>query len=457
MSPDEYGIFALLIIIETIAGVFSRETVGPALFRSYYDYEDDKNRAMVVSTAFYLILLISGVVSSLGYIFASYISKLVIGDTTYGNLVRIIFINNLLGSVGVITFAVFRAKKWSKRYVVVSLLAFIVQLVSILYLVVVKKTGLWGIVIGRLVGTVVSASLTLPQIWKDLKLIISGLEIKKMLRYGLPFVPHGLLSMIINSADRIFLQRIASLTAAGLYSLGYKFGQIVSVVLIGPYNIIATVMVFSAEKDKDAKEFYSKLATYLLFSTLFFSLGISVLARDVIKIAAAASYHEAYKVVPLICLAFVLFGVRGPLGVGIALKRKTEYFPIADGASVVVNIPLMFALIPRYGSVGAAIALVAAYLMNCVVRYFAGRKFYPVDYEWGRMLKMTLCAFALYGISLMISFENIWLSISMKTLLAASFPLLLLVVRFYEDVEKYKIRELWARIHRRVFAGLRKL
>ena len=45
LPADEYGILNLLLIAGSLAAVVPTATVGPALFRSYYDYESQEERA----------------------------------------------------------------------------------------------------------------------------------------------------------------------------------------------------------------------------------------------------------------------------------------------------------------------------------------------------------------------------------------------------------------------------
>lgn len=455
LSPEEYGVLAMLSIVATMAVVLPQSTLGPSLFRSYYDYDSAEGRALVVSTALYLVLLMSGAITIVGCLLSAPLSSIILRDPLYGGLLRVTFVSSFFGSVGVIIFAVFRARKWSKRYTVVSTLSFLVQLVCTIYLVVVLRTGVWGVLMGGLVGSVVTALIMLPLIRNDVRLAISPLEVKKLLGYGFPFVPEGLLAFAISSADRFFLEHYGSLTQVGLYSMGFKFGQIVQFLLFAPLSVVEPAMIFSVEKEADARQFYARLLTYALFVGLWLSLGISNLARDVIRIMATPPFWDAYRVVPLICLYFVLRGVRGLGSVGLALLRKTKYFPIAEAIGASTGVILMFVLVPRYGMRGAGIGMVASYLTVFAFRTLVARRFFVVEYEWVRIGKMIACAIIIYFIASAIVLETVWISIVIKGLLSLSFPLTLYATGFYQEVEKGKLREIAGVLRQRVAVGER--
>jgi peptidoglycan biosynthesis protein MviN/MurJ (putative lipid II flippase) len=61
---------------------------------------------------------------------------------------------------------------------------------------------------------------------------------------------------------------------------------------------------------------------------------------------------------------------------------------VAGGASVLLNL----ALIPRYGIFGAAWANAAAYAVQATLAFRFAQRFYPIDYEWGRLARVTASA-----------------------------------------------------------------
>ena len=97
--------------------------------------------------------------------------------------------------------------------------------------------------------------------------------------------------------------------------------------IIQAFSPILPAIVFSAERDPHAKEFCARLLTYFLVATTFMGLGVSVLADDVLRLMADPDYWDAAIVVPWICLAFMLYGIRGLVSVRLALKRQNGMVP----------------------------------------------------------------------------------------------------------------------------------
>ena len=442
LTPSDYGLLALLGVVGSILSSTIRMGLGSALFRSYYDYDDEEKRRMVVSTTFFCILLISVVSAGILLPFSKQLAAIILKGDKYAKFIFLVVLNTCIGSLNGISFAVFRAKKESKKYAAISVLSFILGATLNIYFVVVLKQGVWGIIVAGFISGVISTIVLYSFIWRELKFIFNLEETNKLLSFGIPLVPTDLAAWVLTMADRFFLDHYSTRAEVGLYSLGYKFGSLIHILIVNPFSLISPVMIYSEEKSKDAPEFYAKLTTYFIFVGLFMSLGISALAQDVLRLMAAKPFWSAYTVAPLICLSYVVYGSRGLLSVGIGLKRKTKYFPPMYLGAAGVNIVLNFLFIPKYGMMGAAVATLLSYLSMIPIRYYVGRKFFRVDYEWMRIVKMIIVAILLYAISILVFFQTIWLSILVRGLIAVSFPFVLFVIGFYQDAEKRKIKEI---------------
>ena len=120
---------------------------------------------------------------------------------------------------------------------------------------------------------------------------------------------------------------------------------------------------------------------------------------------------------------------------------------------------------------GATISTLISYVVFCALRYWASNLFFKVRYEWGRVFTMlavgTLMIAAFYLDRLFARrFESIpfddpvrqlRLSVSLvvKTLLALSFPFVLLAVGFYDEKERRRIAEVWQTAMRYIRRGER--
>ncbi len=451
LGVDEYGVLATARIVASILTIIFGLGIGSALFRFYFDYDDLEDRKAVVSTAFILLVIVSSLLTSLLIITSSLLSPLIFASdkyplfakSDYSLFLKLVALAVAFETVLKVPLAVLRAREESKRYTFLSVLKLILSLLLIIYLVAYLRKGVSGVLWGELIAPALLCLFIIPFLFKDIKLTLSLEDLKGMLKFGLPLIPAALASWILTLSDRFFLQRMTDLSEVGLYSLGYQFGRLMAILVSGPFSLTWPTIMFSIAKRDDAPQIYSRLMTYFVLLAGFICLGISLLAKEIIRIMALnPSYWSAYRVVGLIAISYLLYGTVSILSVGVNLKRKTIYYPLIMIIAAISNLILNFILIPEYGMIGAAVATVLSYFIMALMMFLISGRFYYVSYELIRITKIIAVGLAIYIIGLYPLSSSLALSVIYKILLLMLYPLLLYITGFFTAEEKRRGKEL---------------
>jgi O-antigen/teichoic acid export membrane protein len=311
-----------------------------------------------------------------------------------------------------------------------------------IYLLVVQKAGIASIIWGGLSGLSLSAIVGLFSIRRYIALKVSPGEIRKMLAYGLPFIPVNVMSFGLNAGTRMIIQASLGSASVGLYALGTRLGRLVQVLLIQPFKQIAPASIFSAEKDEDADLFYARLATYYLMATCFFALIVSVSAGNLLRLMSREAFWPAATIVPIMASAAIVYGIRGLISVGLFLKRRTYWFPIAFALGAAISLGSMVFLVVRMGISGAAVAILIGNLAQCYIRYRAGQKHYRFRLEWIRLVKIVATSVLVYlGVDRLLTGLQPLPGLILGILLSASLYVLLLAgTRFFRKGEVSYLR-----------------
>ena len=219
--------------------------------------------------------------------------------------------------------------------------------------------------------------------------------------------------------------------------------MVMQALLIIPFELAWIPFMLSVAKRDDAKQIYSSVLTYFLLIGVFIALALSVLSREVIAIMATPPFHDAYKVVPLIAFSYLLFGCYLILQAGIYIEGKTKYVPLIVGAGAVLNLGLNYLLIPSYGMMGAATATLLSYLLLPVAMLFVAGKYYPIRYEFDRIIKIVLAAVPIYVGCMFVSTGSLLIEGLIKLIILATYPALLYVLRLPKPQELEKIKQLF--------------
>jgi O-antigen/teichoic acid export membrane protein len=258
-----------------------------------------------------------------------------------------------------------------------------------------------------------------------------------MNRFGLPLVPSALALWAINFIDRLFVNAYKGLSEAGVYSLAVRASSVVVFLTIA-FRLAWPAFAYSIDDDATAKRTYSFVLTYLLFVCCWISLALGVFAPWIVKILAPSDpqFYRADQAIGLLSFAMTAYAGYTVLAIGIGRARRTQFNWIVTGAAAALNIALNFALIPRYGMMGAAVSTAAAYVALFIGMTLNSQRVYPVAYQWRRVLTLSSVAVALTAIGYELH------SFPLDVVLCLVYPLLLLPLGFYLPAERARLRRL---------------
>ena len=443
LSTEEYATMSLAVLLGNLVGQFARAGIEQALFRSYYDYDDQERRRVVVSNALFLTLVLTTVILGATYLMALPIAALFLRDRELARFLHIVLGAAFFSNMTYVPLAVFRLRMQPGRYSAVSLLAFLMQLGSTIYLVLGKGRGVEGVLLANLLTATANAALMIFLIRDCLVFQISGREIGKLLSFGAPYAPAGFLNKIMDSGDRYIMQFMGLTAMVGVYTLGYTVGQSVQVFITVPLGLMLTPVIFGMEKHPQAKKFYAHLPIYVAIAGIGFALGVSVVAKELVQIIALSEYASAWRVVPILSLAFAIIALRLTVSVGLSLKRKTIFFLLNRIIAVLLKLLLSYWWIPWWGMMGASVAQLIAEALAFTFILAISQRYYWVDYQWRRLGHISLAALAVYSLSTLIHIDNPWVSIVTKLLIWMLYPILMIVTGLLTVEEKRRLGEIW--------------
>ncbi|MEZ5358255.1 MAG: oligosaccharide flippase family protein [Candidatus Zixiibacteriota bacterium] len=442
LTTDQYGTLELLDLTSYVVSMILATGVGEAVYRYYYNYDDEHKKNLVVSTAMITYWVNLAIGLPLLLIFSDSISNLVFESVDYYRLFNIMFITTGIALSNEIPRVLLRIQKKSVVFVTVSLTKLVLNLLLNILFIVKFGMGVEGILYGGLIATAVIGIYLLYYVFRQVKLGYSFEILKGMVTYGLPLVLNWLGMFVLHFGDRFLLQRLATLSDVGIYGLAYKFGMVLNFMIMTPFLNIWKPKQFEIAKEPDAKDIFSNFFTYFCFVILFAGLGLSVLIKDLISIMADEEYFSAHLYVPVLLLANIFFMCYWYTQIGLLLKKKTMYLGLAAALGAIINVGCNWYLIPRLGVWGATITTLVSFVFFFTFTTYFAQKYYSVPYQIGRILKMAVTAGALFYAGISINPGHIAVSIAVKSLIACAFPFVLYFLKFYSEPELRKIKEL---------------
>jgi O-antigen/teichoic acid export membrane protein len=438
LTQEDYGAAEVLFAAVVSASIIVRFGLIEAILRFYYLREEDSGR--VVSSTFAGLFWLSTLGALLALPFAGPLSELLLPDPeklggSAPELVRIAIAGLWVLTMWEFMLTLFRLEERARAYFVTTILNVLAAIGLTVVLVVGLDEGARGLLIGSYASGGAFVLVLIALQWRRLSLRFDRALLRRLFRFGLPTMPAEVSLYALNFADRLIIARSLGLAEAGLYSLGVKFAQAVNVLVRG-FQLAWPPLAYSIRDDDEARGVYATVVTLFVAGCAFVVAGMWLFSRWIVRALAAPKFFDSYEVIGLISAAVTLYALYLVLVVILGRTGRTEFnLPAAVGA-LVVNVALNLVLVPSLGIVGAALALVASYLVVLGLMYVFTQRLFPVPYEWGRLLRVVLAVAAIVGLAeLAVPTEGAD-GLLLRAVLLAAYPLTLWATGFFSAEER---------------------
>ena len=439
LTTSDYGVLELLDLTSTIVSIFISMRIGSAVIRFYYDSADELEQKKVVSTAYMATFVSALLVVLFSQIFSIRLSSLIFDTNVYDKYFKLVFMATALSLISSVPEAYLMARKQSIFYTIISLMTLSSYLIFNIYFIVFLKMGILGILYSSVITKIFNSSVLSFYCIAKNSLFFSFTKFKSMLKFSLPLIPANVGTFILNYADRFILQKLATTAEVGIYALGYKFGYMLPVLVMGPINMILVPQMFELASKSDKKTI-EKMFTYIMLILIFCGLGLILFTKDAIRIMATPPFYPAYKVVSFVVLGYIFRAMSSFFWNGIMIAKKTIYIGISVFISALSNILLNILLIPQFRAMGAAYSTAISFFIMFVLIFYFCQRVYSIKCEWGRISKIAVVSLFIFFLNQWIVLHPVLLSLLFKTFLLTSFPFLLYLINFYTNDELSRIQ-----------------
>jgi O-antigen/teichoic acid export membrane protein len=209
------------------------------------------------------------------------------------------------------------------------------------------------------------------------------------MKYSAPLVPVAFSVWALDRADRFFIGYYHGLAAVGIYSAANAVGSLV-LNFQTPLQMTVLPKVGQLwETDRESARHYINLSNRgFLTLAIPFCIGIAIAGPPLLRLLGSAEIAaSSYWLTPLVAIGNVFWGVSVMQHQMFHGARKTMAIGWISAASAALNVVLNVLLVPRWGSLGAAVATLIAYAAGCVVLVRMGRSIMHFDFFLGYLGK----------------------------------------------------------------------
>ena len=294
--------------------------------------------------------------------------------------------------------------------------------------------GIMYVFIANLAGSVVQFLLLTPEL--KIKFSFDKQLLMTILRYSLPMTILGIAGILNHTIDRMIFPFIypngeTAFRELGFYHQNYKIA-IIMVMFATAFRLAFDPYIFARNKGKtDDKQSFSDATNYFIIFGLFIFL-VTTGFLDVIKFLIQEEFRVGLKIVPIVLLGELFFGVYFNLSLWYKLTDKTRWGAYMSLFGLAINVTIIVLFVPHFSFMAMAWAGFIANFVMMTLSYFLGQKHYPIPYQVKRAGYFFLLAMICFvGFQLTNVFvENMLLRLIFNSILILGYLVLVVKKQF---------------------------
>ena len=231
----------------------------------------------------------------------------------------------------------------------------------------------WALVIGMIVGQV--SSLIFSHLSQPFRPRFSVRKTGELLGFSKWILANNLLKYLSENSLDVILGRMSSTAAVGIFGMGRQIAFMPTTELMAPINraLFPSLSAISDRKDRLRSAVYKVLGVTVVIA-LPMAFGIAAVSDLLVLSFFGEKWGDAAPVLEVLALAGVVMVIRGPFWPVLLARGKPRAQSAVTIVDVCIVVPLSIFLVPSYGPVGVAIAVLTSALLTFPLLFSAVRR-----------------------------------------------------------------------------------
>jgi O-antigen/teichoic acid export membrane protein len=382
---EDYGMLMTLLLSIQLMLIVMNCGMRPAVVRFTMQYEREGRLSDLMGTSSLINVLMGLLVTGASLTVLVPLYKKVLHSDEVVLLIGLACCVSLFQSLSIHLVSYYRAQNEAMTFMAVGIAAAGTLLATSYVLLLVMRMGLFGALLAKTITYAIVLLVLSVQVFRKTRVRISPSLVPELLWFGFPLALAMCGHIIIGGASLYFLSLLHGLRAVAIYSLGYKLAQLMSILIILPFQLSFQPLICANLDSPNVRKNTARIFTYLALAMAFASFVILFGARMLLPLIAPPEYASAYLVILLLLpgMAFYGFSSFGECLLNVA--RKTHVTGCTIAVVTVVSLGLNFLLVQFMGWPGAVLATNVSYGLSGLALLAAGLREFPLPIEWKRV------------------------------------------------------------------------
>lgn len=420
VTPEDYGVIALILVFTQISNVFISSGFGTALIQKKDSDELD------FSSVFYLSLFVAFVCYFILFFLAPTIAKFYNNELLIG-YIRVVAISLFFSAINGVQGTYVSKKMQFKRFFFSSMGAVLGSGI-IGVILAYNGFGVWALVMQH----IFSGFFTFVILWFTVKwrpkLIFSFARVKTLFSFGWKLLCSGLLDTVFKNIYSLIVGRIYKSQVLGYFNRGQQFPQVIASNLDGSIqSVMLPTLSANNDNPSEVKRITRRSISTSAFVLMPCMFGLAAVAEPLVKVLLTEKWLPCVPFLQLACISYALYPIHTANLTGINALGRSDIFlklEIIKKCVTVLNILITLPL----GIYAMAIGQVIQGFISTFINAYPNKKLMGYSYfeQWKDLIPSFVLSIVMAGVVWIMNFISIA-------------PLLLLIIQIIVGIIVYVV------------------
>lgn len=401
LSPEEYGIIAIVMVFILLANVFVESGFNTALIQKKDADEVD------FSSVLYLSLGVATILYVVIFFTAPFIASFY-DQTILIQVLRVLSITIFIGAFNSIQNAYVARNMLFKKLFTSSLGSVTISgVVGIIAAY--SGLGVWALVLQQLTSQLAVAVI----LWFTVKwrphIIFSTTRVKSLFSYGSKLLAAGLLDTLYSNLRTLIIGRMYTPSMLGYYNRGQQFPQLIVSNINGSIQSVMLPALSAHQDDrKRVKEMMRRAVVSSSFLIFPMMVGMAVVAEPLVKIVLTEKWLPAVPFLQIACFTFALWPIHTANLQAINAMGRSDIFLRLEIIKKIMGLIVLGVSLP-FGVYAIALGGIFSGLIGTFINAYPNKELLNYSYkeQWLDIMPSLLISLIMGGIVYLFNFSNI--------------------------------------------------
>lgn len=420
VSPEDYGVIALILVFIQIATVFIQSGFNTALIQKKESDDTD------FSSIFYLSLFVALICYVILFFVAPFIAKFY-NQEILTPVIRIISFTLFFGAINSVQNAYVAKTMQFKRFFYSSMGAVIgsgIVGVILAYM----GYGVWALVAQQLINNALTCLILWITVkWRP-KLLFSIERVKALFSFGWKLLCSGLLDTVFRNIYNLIVGKIYNGQTLGYFNRGQQFPQVIASNLDGSIQgVMLPTLSANNDNPSEIKRITRRSISTSAFVLMPCMFGLAAVAEPLVKVLLTDKWLPCVPYLQLACISYVFYPIHTANLTGINALGRSDVFLKLEIIKKILTIINIFITLP-FGVYAMAVGQVIQNFLSTFINAYPNKKLMGYSYfeQWKDLMPSFVLSIMMAGIVWTMNFISIT-------------PLLLLIIQIIVGIIVYVV------------------